>query len=171
MYVALFNAAGLAILAWALLIFLPKWRVTRLVARTEIFPVFLAVLYAVGVVPLLVEAGPGVMRDFGSAEGVTRLLARQDVALVAWIHILCFDQLVGLYIYRDNMERRHVPLVVQSVLLFLTLMFGPAGFLLYYLLRLARRGRAAESSEFRVPGSELKSSRELETRNSKLVTA
>lgn len=143
MYVALFNFAGLAIVAWALLIFLPKWRVTRLIARAEIFPVLLAVLYAVGVVPLLAETGPGVMRDFGSAEGVTRLLARQDVALVAWIHILCFDQLVGLYIYRDNMERRHVPLVVQSALLFLTLMFGPVGFLLYYLLRLARRGRAA----------------------------
>lgn len=153
MYVTLFNVAGLAIVAWALLIFLPKWRVTRFVARTEIFPVFLAVLYVVGVVPLLAATGPGVMRDFGTAEGVTRLLARQDVALVAWIHILCFDQLVGLYIYRDNMERRHVPLVVQSVLLFLTLMFGPAGFLLYYLLRLARRGRAAESSGVRVQSS------------------
>lgn len=144
MYVTLFNVAGLAIVAWLLLIFLPKWGVTRWVARTEVFPVFLALIYAVGVVPLLLETGPGVMRDFGTAEGVTRLLARQDVALVAWIHILCFDQLVALYIYRDNMERRYVPLAVQSVLLFLTLMFGPVGFLLYYLLRLVRRGRAAE---------------------------
>ncbi|HEV3468849.1 MAG TPA: ABA4-like family protein, partial [Pyrinomonadaceae bacterium] len=171
MYVALFNVAGWAILAWVLLIFLPKWRVTRLLARAEIFPVFLAVLYVIGVVRLLVASGPGVMRDFGSAEGVTRLLAGRDAALIAWIHILCFDQLVALYIYRDNMERRYVPVVVQSVLLVLTLMFGPAGYLLYYLLRLARRGRAAESSEFRVPGSELKKGRELETRNSKLVTA
>lgn len=142
MYVALFNVAGWAMLMWLLLIFLPKWRVTRLLARWEIFPVFLAVLYVIGVTAALSATGLGVIRDFGTAEGVTRLLARQDVALVAWIHILAFDQLAAHYIYRDNMEHRYVPVVVQSVLLFLTLMFGPAGFLIYYLLRLARRGRA-----------------------------
>ncbi|MBA3240154.1 MAG: DUF4281 domain-containing protein [Acidobacteria bacterium] len=144
MYVKLFDLAGIAILAWLLLIFLPTWRLTRLIARTAVFPVFLCVLYIIGIVPLLIEQGPGVMRDFGSAEGVTRLLARQDVALVAWIHILAFDQLIGLFIYRENMERRYVPLPVQSVLLFLTLMFGPVGFLAYYFLRLRKRGRAAE---------------------------
>lgn len=142
MYVALFNVAGWAVLMWALLIFLPKWRVTRLLASREVFPVFLSVLYVVGVAAALSATGLGAVRDFGSAEGVTRLLARQDVALVAWIHILAFDQLVGHHIYRDNMEHRYVPLVVQSVILFLTLMFGPAGFLVYYLLRLARGGHA-----------------------------
>jgi hypothetical protein len=180
MYVTLFNVAGPAIVGWLLLILLPKWRVTRFIAETAIFPVFLAVLYVVGLAPLLAAQGLGVMRDFGSAEGVTRLLARQDVALVAWIHILAFDQLVALYIYRDNMERRYVPLVVQSVLLFLTLMFGPVGFLAYYLLRLARRGRARDGSEFRVSSSEsetISNSKtqarraELETGDSKLETA
>lgn len=139
MHVRLFDLAGLAIVAWLLLIFLPKWSVTRFVARTAIFPVFISVLYVVGVVPLLMGTGLGVMRDFGTAEGVTRLLTRQEVALVAWIHILAFDQLVGLYIYRENMERRYVPLPVQSVILFFTLMFGPVGFLAYYVLRLLRR--------------------------------
>lgn len=147
MYVRLFDLAGLAILAWLLLIFLPKWSVTRFIARTAIFPVFICVLYVVGVVPLLMETGLGVMRDFGTAEGVTRLLTRQDVALVAWIHILAFDQLVGLFIYRENMERRYVPLPVQSVLLFLTLMFGPAGFLAYYLLRLLKQRREADAPD------------------------
>jgi hypothetical protein len=147
MYVRLFDLAGIAIIAWLLLIFLPKWRVTRFVARTAAFPVFICVLYVVGVVPLLMETGPGVMRDFGTAEGVTRLLKRQEVALIAWIHILAFDQLVGLFIYRENMERRYVPLPVQSFILFLTLMFGPAGFLAYYILRLLRRGRAAHERD------------------------
>jgi hypothetical protein len=141
MYVKLFELAGIAMLAWLLLIILPKWRVTRFIAETAVFPVFLCLLYLAGIVPLLMEQGPGVIRDFGSAEGVTRLLARQDVAMVAWIHILAFDQLVGLFIYRENMEHRYVPLPVQSILLFLTLMFGPVGFLAYYLLRLLKRKR------------------------------
>lgn len=149
MYVTLFNLAGFAIVAWLLLILLPKWRVTRFVARWAVFPVFLSVLYVVGLAAQFGGLG-GAVRDFGTAEGVVRLLARADVALLAWIHILAFDQLAALYIYRDNMEHRYVPLPVQSVLLFLTLMFGPVGFLSYYLLRLARRRhRDAANAEAR----------------------
>lgn len=138
MYVLLFNLAGIAIVGWALMIFLPGWSVTRRIADWIAFPVYLAVLYVVGVLPLVVAAGPGIIGDFGSVGGVLGLLADPDVALIVWIHILVFDHLVGVFIYRDNMRERVVPLPVQSVVLFLTLMFGPAGFLLYYALRVAR---------------------------------
>jgi Domain of unknown function (DUF4281) len=143
MYVALFNLAGIAIFAWLLLILLPTWKVTRWIAETAVFPVFLSAVYLLGIVPLLMQTGPGIMGDFGSAEGVTRLLANPDIALVAWIHILAFDQVVGLLIYRENMRERYVPLPVQSVLLLLTLMFGPVGFLTYYVLRAWSRSRRA----------------------------
>jgi hypothetical protein len=139
MYVLLFNIAGLAIVGWGLMIFLPKLTLTRWLASTAAFPVALAVLYVVGVVPLFLAAGPGIMRDFGSPDGVIGLLAQPDAALIVWIHILVFDHLVGIIIYRDNMRERVVALPLQSVILFLALMFGPAGFLLYYTLRVARK--------------------------------
>jgi hypothetical protein len=143
MYVALFNLAGIAIFAWLLLILLPTWKVTRWIAETAVFPVFLCAVYLLGIVPLLMKTGPGIMGDFGSAEGVTRLLTNPDIALIAWIHILAFDQVVGMVIYRDNMANRHVPLPIQSVLLAATLMFGPVGFLGYYVLRAWSRSRRA----------------------------
>jgi hypothetical protein len=142
----LFGLAGLATLGWVLLILLPGWRVTRWMARLEIFPVYLAILYLVGIVPLLIAAGPGILRDFGNADGVAGLLARRDVALIAWIHILTFDQVVGLLIYRENRSEHYVPVVVQSVLLVLTFLFGPVGYLAYAALRavaLRRRTLAA----------------------------
>ncbi|WP_420126661.1 ABA4-like family protein [Longimicrobium sp.] len=141
MYMALFNIAGFAMLGWLLLILLPAWKVTRWIARTAVFPVFLSILYLVGISAVLMRTGPGIMSDFGNAEGVLRVLRDADIALVAWIHILAFDQLVALMIYRENMEHRYVPLPVQSVLLFFTLMFGPVGFLGYYLLRAWSRSR------------------------------
>lgn len=148
MYLLLFNLAALAIAGWALMIFLPSWSVTRWIARSAVFPVYLAALYVIGVVPLVVAAGPGIIREFGSAEGVVRLLGSADAALVVWIHVLVFDQLVGVMIYRDNMRNRVVPAPVQSVILFLTLMFGPAGFLAYYAIRVARkRGPALGEAE------------------------
>jgi hypothetical protein len=138
-YSTLFTLAGIGILGWALMIFLPKWALTKRVARSAAFPIYLSVLYLAGVVPLVVSAGPGIVMKFGTATGVISLLSDADVALIAWIHILVFDQFVGLLIYRDNMRERLIPVALQSVILFLTLMFGPAGFLLYQVIRVARK--------------------------------
>ncbi len=85
MYITLFELAGYAMLGWLLLIFLPTWRVTRWIADTAVFLVYLSVLYTVGIVPLVVQAGPGIMRDFGTAGGVLGLMQQPDVALIAWI--------------------------------------------------------------------------------------
>ncbi|HSM06790.1 MAG TPA: abscisic acid-deficient protein Aba4 family protein, partial [Longimicrobiales bacterium] len=100
----LFNVAGLAILGWALMILLPTWSVTRRLVAWTVFPVLLAGIYVIGVVAVLAETGVGAVADFGSAEGVVRLLSDPDVALVAWIHLLAFDHLVGVFIFRDNLQ-------------------------------------------------------------------
>ena len=147
MYETLFQLAGFAAPAWLLLIFLPTWKGTRWLARSAVVPVAICVLYVVGVAILFSQSGVGFMRDFGDVEGVTRLLTRPEIAIVAWIHILAFDQLVGLFIYRDNMHHRYVPLVVQSVILFFTFMLGPLGFLSYYLIRAVRSRSLSGRSE------------------------
>lgn len=150
MYVRLFELASLAAPAWLLLIFLPKWRVTQWLARSALVPVLISVLYVIGVVMIFSESGIGFMRDFGDAEGVTRLLARREIAIIAWIHILAFDQLVGVFIFRDNMHHRYIPVPFQSAILFFTLMLGPIGFLSYYLLRWARSGSIWGRTESRI---------------------
>jgi hypothetical protein len=147
MYLNLFQLASLAIIGWIPLIFLPTWRATRRLADSAFFPIYIAVLYAFGVVALVAQFGPGFISDFGSANGVTRLLARPEIALVAWLHILTFDQVIGITIYRENMRRRYVPMPVQSALLFLTLMFGPLGYLTFVVIRVARRGTGAFGSD------------------------
>ena len=143
MYLTLFKLAGFAAPAWALLIFLPTWRGTRWLARSAIVPALLCVLYVIGIVAQISASGLGFMREFGTAEGVARLLSNPDIAIVAWIHFLAFDQLVGIFIYRDNMHHRYVPIPVQSVFLFFTFMLGPVGFLSYYLARAIRSGSLA----------------------------
>lgn len=138
-YSTLFSLTGIGILGWALMIFFPKWALTKRAAKSAVFPIYLSALYLAGVVPLVLAAGPGIVMKFGTATGVISLLSDADVALIAWIHILVFDQFVGLLIYRDNMRERLIPVALQSVILFLTLMFGPVGFLLYQLIRVARK--------------------------------
>jgi hypothetical protein len=147
MYVTLFKIGGLVVLPWAIMIFLPTWRGTRWLASTGIVPAFIAVLYVIGIVGLISGAGFGFMRYFGTADGVAALMAYPSIAVVGWIHFLAFDQLVGIFIYRDNMHHRYVPIPVQSLILFLTFMLGPLGFLSYYLIRWARAGSPGGRSE------------------------
>ncbi len=139
MYETLFWIAGFATPVWLVLIFLPRWRASAWLARSMAAPIFLAALYVWGVGALIAEHGLGFMRDFGSVEGVTRLLTDPAIAIVAWIHILAFDHAVGIMIYRENMERRYVSLPVQSMMLAFTFILGPVGFVSYWLVRAQRR--------------------------------
>ena len=136
----LFNLAGIAIVGWALMIFLPGWGVTKRIVEWAAFPALVSLIYVIGVAAVLMETGLGVVADFGSAEGVVGLLAQPDIAPIAWIHILAFDHLVGVVIFRDNLRKKVVALPLQSLILFLALMFGPAGFLTYWLVRAIRVG-------------------------------
>ena len=143
MTTVLFNVAGLAIVGWALMILLPGWSVTKRLVEWTAFPVAVSVIYVIGVLAVLSETGFGVVADFGSAEGVDGLMANPDIALIAWIHLLAFDHLVGVVIFRDNLRHDVVPIPIQSLLLLATLMFGPAGFLMYWIVRVAR-GRGSD---------------------------
>ena len=146
-YAILFQLTSLAIVGWFLLIFFPTWRFSRRLADSQFFPLFIAVFYAFGVGALLMERGPGFMADFGTDVGVARLLAQEEIAWVAWLHILAFDQVIGIWIYRENMRRRFVPIPVQSLLLFLTLMLGPLGYLAWTLIRVGKLGGRAFGDE------------------------
>jgi hypothetical protein len=139
MYELLFSFTGFAMISWLLMIFLPKWKVTYTIVKWAVFPLSLSVLYIVGLVYYVANHGISFTGDFGSYEGVIRLLTVPEVAIIAWLHILAFDQLVGRMIYMENMENRRVHLIVQSICLYLTLMAGPLGYVLYTVLKRRRQ--------------------------------
>jgi hypothetical protein len=68
--------------------------------------------------------------------GVAALLGSPAGAIIAWVHFLAFDLFVGRWIYLDSQER-HISAWLMAPVLFLTLMVGPAGFLLYVFIRSA----------------------------------
>ncbi|MDF2962020.1 MAG: hypothetical protein K0S39_3755 [Paenibacillus sp.] len=147
MYEQLFSLAGFAMPFWLLLFLLPAWRVTQFLANKAVFPIYLALLYSAGIIITITERGLGFMSRFSTSEGVITLLADPGFALLVWLHLLCFDQAVGHYVYMDNMKHRYVPLPVQSVLLFLILMLGPLGFLCYVALKMVtKRVRAGSGT-------------------------
>ncbi|HEX5754666.1 MAG TPA: abscisic acid-deficient protein Aba4 family protein [Archangium sp.] len=137
----LFQLASLAsLLGWLALAVLPGWR------HTESLVLGTSVLLMIAIYAWLLKAAltqkpePGAGRPgFFTLGGVLALLRNPTAALAAWVHILVFDLMVGLYIRQEGALAgiRHGALIPCYLL---TLMFGPLGLLAFLGLRLLLGG-------------------------------
>lgn len=141
----LVNAVAFA--AWAMLAFLPrKPIVMALVLFLGVGLLCLAyLLMIVGMHTGVVEANrlPGApppnFLDYNIA-GLRNLFMSDGGVVLGWTHYLAFDLFVGQWIARDA-DNKGFHRLVQLPFLFLTLMAGPVGLLLWLLVR-ERRARA-----------------------------
>lgn len=120
---------GLALLAWLALIVRPRHPFVRRCVG-QVVPVVFAVLYAVIIVMRIGRASG----DFASLSGVAALFRDPSILLAGWVHYLTFDLLIGVWEVRDA-EERNLPHWRVVPCLVLTFMFGPAGWLLYLVVR------------------------------------
>jgi Domain of unknown function (DUF4281) len=135
------SANRFAIVCWLVLAFAP--------ARDKVLPYLLylgcgllTLTYTVLIIPMMagmIDAGapPGAAGgtpDFNTLAGVMALFDSKGGTTIGWIHYLAFDLFVGIWVSR-NADRRGIHRLVQIPVLFLTLMFGPIGLLLYLILR------------------------------------
>jgi hypothetical protein len=140
----IFSIASMAaLLGWAILavaVFLRERRPLILAAR-------LIVALVAGIyVTLLVRGflfGEGMPEGagFSTLAGVEALFQRREAILGGWVHFLAFDLFAGTWEAEDA-GRRRIPGWIMLPCLFLTLMAGPAGLLLYLLIAPFWRDRA-----------------------------
>jgi hypothetical protein len=142
---SIFRLSNLLVLPlWVLMILLPRWRWTVRIMRSPLISAAPALLYAALVLPRLDEIWPAVTRP--TLSGIAGLLGSAAGATIAWVHFLAFDLFVGRWIYLDSRERRLSAWLMAPVL-FLTLMLGPAGFLLYLVVRFVSDVSQASAKE------------------------
>ncbi len=133
MIATMFQLANLWIMPfWLLMILLPHWRWTRRIISSWWIVLPLALLYAGLALPQLSTLLPVLASP--TLESVAALLGMLPGAALGWIHFLAFDLFVGRWIYLDSRERAITAWLV-SPCLFLTLMVGPVGLLLYWAVR------------------------------------
>jgi len=134
-----FSLAGLlALLGWLGLLAalaVPAARRYAFAAAGAAIPALIAVAYI-----LLLSQGWGETPGggFGSIAEVRALFANDSALAAGWLHYLAFDLFVGAWIVRDGLARG-VPRLLILPCLPLTFLFGPAGLLLFLLIRLASR--------------------------------
>lgn len=112
-------------------------------AAALVIPALLAVAYI-----LLIAEGWGAAEDggFGSIPEVRALFSDDHALAAGWLHYLAFDLFVGCWIARDG-GRSGIPALLLVPCLALTFLFGPAGLLLFLLLRVAIARRLALENE------------------------
>jgi len=125
----------IALLAWALLVVLPRRRWAADIVCGLAVPALFAVMY-VGIVATKWGESAG---GFSSLPDVALLFSNPWLLLAGWIHYLAFDLFVGSWEVRDARERGISHLLVVPCLA-LTFLFGPAGWLLYLAIRSTRAG-------------------------------
>ncbi len=127
----IFSMANLvAMLSWIILLAAPRFVVTRKIVLSGAVPLLLSVAYLVLIVMFFGKADGG----FGSLPDVMKLFTNEWAVLAGWIHYLAFDLLVGIWEVKDSQNRGISHWFVIPCLV-LTFLFGPAGFLLYSILR------------------------------------
>jgi len=122
-----------ALLGWLILVFAGRKRWAAGLATSVIIPLMIAVLYAGLIAAHWGETKGG----FGTLDGVAALFSNHWLLLAGWIHYLAFDLFVGSWEVRDAQALGISHLIVIPCLA-LTFMFGPAGLLLYFIIRVAR---------------------------------
>ncbi len=132
----------LAMPGWLLLAILPRWRWTQTITAALI-PAILGVVYLVLFINYFPQVPEG-FGAFGSLAGVKAALSVDGMLLAGWIHYLAFDLFVGSWEVRDA-QRIGLHHLLVLPCLFLTLMMGPVGLLLYLALR------GAVKRQFRIP--------------------
>ena len=129
----IFSLCGaIAMVGWACLIIAPRWQIGQRWVATIIAPLLIGTIYAYLMLTNLGDAPEG--GGFGTLEAVGILFSVEQLLLAGWIHYLAFDLFVGAWEVRDaQREGIHHLLVVPCLLA--TFMAGPAGLVLYWILR------------------------------------
>jgi hypothetical protein len=123
-------------LSWLLLAVLPRRRWVTDTVTGKAVPALFAVLY----IPIVATTFGRAEGGFSTLDGVASLFTNPWMLLAGWVHYLAFDLLIGTWEARDARERG-IPHLLVVPCLFLTFMFGPAGWLLYMGLRTVRASR------------------------------
>ena len=136
----------LAVIGWMVLLPAALFGWQRGLERVcgAIIPMILAGAYGL----VLVSFWGRVHVDVDSVAAISAMFRQPAAALAGWLHYLAFDLLIGVML-AQRMREDGVPWFVMMTILVLTAFAGPAGFLLFQGVRVARGNSAGKAQTAR----------------------
>ncbi len=129
----LFQFLALLILPfWVLILFLPKWGVSHRVLQSSWSVVPIAAAYAAFVIPQITTVLPHVLSPDPHEQAA--YFATPAGFLLISAHAVALDLFVGRWVYLDGYAAGRSPWLMSPIL-FVVMMLGPLGLLLYLAIR------------------------------------
>lgn len=129
-YELVFSLAGsVAMFGWATLLvspLIPQW-------SNRIAGLGVPIVLSVGYIAILLFF-PAPNGGFGNFAEVTQLFSNPQALMAGWVHFLVFDLVVGAWICRTG-RQESIRFWMVLPCLPVTFLFGPAGFLLFTVVR------------------------------------
>lgn len=135
-WAALFGAVNAAaLLLWLVLVFAPRRFGTigwlRLLGAGGLSLFYVVLVTTALTIGFGEPAGPA--PDFSTIPGIRAIFASDGGVVTGWTHYLALDLFTGLWIAEDA-DRRGINRFLESPLLLLTFLAGPAGLFAYLML-------------------------------------
>ena len=125
----IFNGANLFVLPfWALIIFLPNWKVTRKLMESFIPFILLVAVYLYLLISSLTPESIGALSS-STLSDIAKFFGEESGAATGWVHFLVMDLFVGRWIYWEGQRTG----VWTSHSIILCLFAGPLGLLSHIL--------------------------------------
>ena len=129
-------ASILIFIPWGMLVLAPRGRFTEPVAFGSALLLSLAAAWFTFGFLSNGEAGGSLL----SLDGLANLFRSKSMILTGWFNYLSFCLLVGVWQVHDARQEKIAHIVVVPCLL-LTMLAGPAGLLVYLIVRAIRKGK------------------------------
>lgn len=120
-------------IGWLLMAIAPRWTWTKKIVLSGLFPLVLGLVY-LGIIVTTFGSSEG---NFNSLAGVMKLFENPYTVTAGWIHYLAFDMFIGAWEVNDS-QKHGISHWLVIPCLFFTLMFGPIGLILYFVIRLIK---------------------------------
>jgi hypothetical protein len=132
---SIFNLCNtIAMIGWLVLIIIsPFWFNTD-----QLLVGVIVTLFAIVYVWLITQSiSPGDFEKFSTLDGVMGLFTSKTAVTAGWVHYLAFDLMTGIWIKKNSLKYSISHWLIIPCLFF-TFMLGPAGLLLYFVIRLVK---------------------------------
>lgn len=118
------------LLGWLLLLVFPLWRYTQVINLNGMI-IILAILYTYMIGKGIQNFDPN---SFSTLANVKLLFQSDDAVAAGWLHYLAYDLFVGTYIVKESVKL-FIPRWIYTLILPFAFMFGPVGYLLFFIVK------------------------------------
>ena len=122
---------------WIMLIFIPNWRITKILINSIIIPLILGITYIYIIYQMMIidEISFSIFNLYLGLDALYSVFSIEGILLIFWIHFITINIFIGCWISKDGLKYS-LPQILIAISLIITYLMGPLGLIFYWIIRI-----------------------------------